>query len=154
MARFPKRAAYVACSGGTRSHGCRYGCMSCSACIEACRKDAVSYDEYGVAHIDEEKCIGCGLCVKACPQGIIHIHMKDSPFIVLCSNQDKGGAAKKSCDMSCIGCGICNKNCPSEAVSIIDNCAVVDDEACLCCGNCVVKCPRDVIKDTRGLIIK
>lgn len=41
MARFPKKTAYVACDGGERCHSCTYGCMSCSSCIEACRKDAV-----------------------------------------------------------------------------------------------------------------
>ena len=75
MARFPKKTAYVACNGGERCHGCTYGCMSCSSCMEACKKDAIFYNELGVAEIDEEKCIGCGLCVKACPQDIIHIHL-------------------------------------------------------------------------------
>lgn len=87
MARFPKKTAYVACDGGERCHSCTYGCMSCSSCIEACRKDAVFYNEYGVAEIEESRCIGCGLCVKACPQEIIHIHVTDNPFIVKCSNR-------------------------------------------------------------------
>ncbi len=47
MARFPKKTAYVACDGGERCHSCTYGCMSCSSCIETCRKDAVFYNEYG-----------------------------------------------------------------------------------------------------------
>ena len=52
MARFPKKTAYVACDGGERCHSCTYGCMSCSSCIEVCRKDAVFYNEYGVAEIE------------------------------------------------------------------------------------------------------
>lgn len=150
--RFPKKVAYVACQGGSRSHGCTYGCMSCSACIEACPKDAISYNQWGAAFVEEEKCIGCGLCVKACPQEIVHLHIRDNSFLVLCSNEDKGAAAKKACDVSCIACGICNKNCPSEAVEVIDCVAVIDDEKCLACGNCAVKCPRGVIVDTRGIV--
>ena len=154
MARFPKKTAYVACDGGERCHSCTYGCMSCSSCIEACRKDAVFYNEYGVAEIEESRCIGCGLCVKACPQEIIHIHVTDNPFIVKCSNKDKGAAAKKACEASCIGCGICARNCPADAVEVQDNVAEVNDELCPACGNCAEKCPRDVVRDTRGVILK
>ena len=154
MARFPKKTAYVACNGGERCHGCTYGCMSCSSCMEACKKDAIFYNELGVAEIDEEKCIGCGLCVKTCPQDIIHIHLTDNPFVVKCSNRDKGAVARKACEVSCIGCGLCAKNCPTDAVTVIDNAAFIDDELCLACGNCAVKCPRNVIVDTRGIILK
>lgn len=150
--KFPARSAYVACNGGSRAHGCHYGCMSCGACIEACKKEAIFYNEWGVARVDEARCIGCGLCIKACPQDIIHIHMKDNPFLVLCSNEDKGAQAKKMCEASCIGCGLCRKNCPSEAVDVPGSCAIIEDEKCLVCGNCVIKCPRGVITDTRGII--
>ncbi len=150
--KFPRKSAYVACSGGDRANGCTYGCMSCSSCLEVCRKDAIFYNEYGTAEIEEEKCIGCGLCVKACPQDIIHLHMAGMAFLVRCSNHDKGAAAKKVCAVSCIGCGICHKNCPSEAICVTDNCAVINEDECLSCGNCVVKCPRNAIIDTRGII--
>lgn len=154
MARFPKKTAYVACNGGERCQSCSYGCMTCSSCIEVCRKDAVFYNAYGVAEINETKCIGCGLCVKACPQDIIHIHLTNNPFLVKCSNKDKGAAARKACEVSCIGCGICAKNCPADAVAVTDNVAAINDELCLACGNCAVKCPRNVIADTRGIISK
>ena len=109
MARFPKKTAYVTCDGGERCHSCTYGCMSCSSCIEVCRKDAVFYNEYGVAEIEESRCIGCGICAR---------------------------------------------NCPADAVEVQDNVAVINDELCLACGNCAVKCPRNVIRDTRGIILK
>ena len=154
MARFPKKAAYVACNGGDRSTGCAYGCMSCSSCISACRKDALFYNEYGVAQVDEEKCVGCGLCVKACPQQIIHLHIKGSPFLVRTSNHDKGAAAKNACQASCIGCGICRKNCTIEAIDIDNHLAVIREDICLGCGNCVIQCPRGAIEDIRGIIRK
>ena len=151
MARFPKKTAYVACDGGERCHSCAYGCMSCSSCIEACRKNAVYYNEYGVAEIDESRCIGCGLCVKACPQEIIHIHLTDNPFIVKCSNKDKGGLQKRPV-RQVVSDVDCARNCPADAVEVKDSVAVINDELCLACGNCAVKCPRNVIRDTRGII--
>ena len=154
MAKFPKKAAYVACNGGERATACRYGCMSCSSCMAACRKDAIFYNEYGAAQVDETKCVGCGLCVKACPQEIIHLHVKGSPFVVKCSNRDKGAAAKNACQVSCIVCGICRKNCTIEAVKVENSLAVICEDQCLGCGNCVIQCPRGAIEDIRGIIRK
>lgn len=152
MARLPKKTAYVACNGGCRSINCGYGCIACSACINACRKEAVSYNEYGTAEIDVLKCVGCGLCVKACPQKLIQLHDRENFFIVKCSNREKGMQAKMECRISCIACGLCEKNCPSQAVRVLDNIAVLNDYYCLACGNCVISCPRGVIIDTRGII--
>jgi len=49
----------------------------------------------------------------------------------------------------CIGCGICVPYCPVEAISIIDEVAVIDQERCVECGNCirprVVRCPTKAI---------
>ena len=33
-------------------------------CKDSCPVDAISYDEYGVSVIDEEKCIRCGQCAR------------------------------------------------------------------------------------------
>mgnify|MGYP000763879616 FL=1 len=38
---------------------------------DSCPVDAISYDEYGVSVIDEEKCIRCGQCAAKCPFGAI-----------------------------------------------------------------------------------
>lgn len=70
----------------------------------------------------------------------------------LCSNEDKGAVSRKLCDVSCIACKICEKNCPADAIHVIDNYAVIDDDACLVCGKCVTVCPRKLIKDENGII--
>ena len=72
--RFPIRVATVYCTGGCRAKRdekgimlCRYGCVACGACMNACRFGAIGMNEYGVAEVDEEKCIGCGACENLCP---------------------------------------------------------------------------------------
>ena len=99
-----RKFAYVACNGGEHNHNCQYGCIGCGACVEACRKNAVSINAQGVAEIDRDNCVGCRLCEKACPQQIIHMHNVGEPFLVRCSNRDMGAPARNACDVSCIGC--------------------------------------------------
>lgn len=44
-------------------------CVSCGACVKACKKlsvGALSAENYTVIR-DEEKCIGCGVCITKCP---------------------------------------------------------------------------------------
>ena len=78
-----RKFAYVACNGGEHNHNCQYGCIGCGACVEACRKNAVSINAQGVAEIDRDNCVGCRLCEKACPQQIIHMHNVGEPFLVI-----------------------------------------------------------------------
>ena len=43
------------------------------------------------------------------------------------------------------GCESCVEECPSEAISIVDEKAVIDVEACVDCGVCVDGCPKEAI---------
>lgn len=49
----------------------KHNCCGCSACVQACPKQCISFDEddkgfrYPLAN--KELCIGCGLCEKVCP---------------------------------------------------------------------------------------
>lgn len=149
-----KKKAYVACNGGTSNHTCTYGCTACEACVAVCPNGAVAINLHGTAEVEQEQCVGCGLCVRACPQNIIHVQAQGVPFVVCCSNRDKGAEARKSCENSCIACGLCEKNCPADAVQVLDGCAQIQEELCLSCGNCLVKCPRNVICDVRGILKK
>ena len=40
-------------------------------CEESCPVGAITKDEFGVEHIDEQKCIYCGKCMNSCPFGAI-----------------------------------------------------------------------------------
>ena len=42
--------------------------------------DAINYNEFGIAHIDEEKCVNCGHCIHNCPFGVSSELNKGSTF--------------------------------------------------------------------------
>lgn len=43
-------------------------CVQCEApCLDACKSDCMTREQFGIIKIDEENCIGCKLCFKACP---------------------------------------------------------------------------------------
>lgn len=55
--------------GMTRTEYDPYRCVSCMACVKACKKKAtgaLSVENYKIKK-DKSKCIGCGECVMACP---------------------------------------------------------------------------------------
>jgi len=45
----------------------------------------------------------------------------------------------------CNGCESCVEECPSEAISMVDDKAVVDLKECVDCGVCVDVCPAEAI---------
>lgn len=175
MAQRIRRIAYVRCRGCSPADGsidrnqlphdcaaikaeypdginkCVYGCLGGGSCVAACRLGAISIGESGVPEVSE-KCVGCGMCVRACPQGLIELVQPEFNIQPACSNKDAGKAARDACANSCIACRLCEKNCPADAVHVIDNHAVIDEEKCICCGMCAVKCPRGVIRDKYGII--
>lgn len=133
---------------------CSRGCLGAGTCVAACRLDAIHINSHGVAEVDNDKCVGCGSCAKACPQEVIGIIFRESSIMPRCSNPDKGGAAKGMCDVSCVACRICEKNCPADAITVLDNCATIDESRCIACGMCAIKCPRGVIVDSNGIFTR
>lgn len=130
---------------------CSNGCLGGGSCVAACRKDAISVTEAGVAQVARELCVGCGLCAKACPQHLIDIVPKDNAIQPLCASRDKGPATRKLCSTGCIACGMCERVCPAGAAHVVDGHAVIDQELCVACGMCATKCPRSVIRDAHGI---
>jgi ferredoxin len=41
-------------------------CVACGTCVERCKFDAITLDEF--AQIDIDMCVGCGLCAVTCPE--------------------------------------------------------------------------------------
>ena len=131
---------------------CRWGCIGLGSCVSVCRLGALHIGSRGAAEVDWEKCVGCGLCVKACPMHLIRLTEPEYNIHPACVNEDAGAETKGECQMGCIACGICERACPTQAISIIDNHAVIDEEKCIACGMCAVKCPRGVIRDQNGIL--
>lgn len=46
---------------------------------------------------------------------------------------------------TCVGCSACIGVCPVEALSMVDDKAVVDEDTCIDCGACVDTCPVGAI---------
>ena len=111
----------------------------------------VLHEETGLPVIITDKCTSCGACVKACPRDIIEmrpLNKRDLKIFVGCLNQDKGGIAKKACNVACIGCSKCEDICPKDAVVMTDTLAYIDPALCTLCRKCVEICPTHSIIET------
>src|SRR5512133_681449 len=129
--------------------GCTYGCHGFGDCVEVCQFDALSIDsKTGLPVVNDEKCTACGACVKACPRHLFELRKKwkgDKKIYVACSNEDKGGVARKNCTVACIGCNKCFKVCTFEAIVMKNNLAYIDSDKCRLCRKCGPECPTGSI---------
>ncbi|MBU8892782.1 MAG: 4Fe-4S binding protein, partial [Bacteroidales bacterium] len=66
-------------------------------------------------------------------------------IFVSCVNMDKGGVAKKACEVACIGCKACVKVCAYDAITVDNFLAYIDPNLCKLCRKCVEVCPTDAI---------
>ncbi len=131
---------------------CQYGCLGDGDCVTACKFDAMYMDESTeLPVIITDKCTSCGACVTACPRNIIEMrprNKRDLKIYVGCLNEDKGGIAKKSCELACIGCSKCIDVCTKNAITIENNLAYIDGLHCTLCRKCVEVCPTHSIVET------
>jgi electron transport complex protein RnfB len=70
---------------------------------------------------------------------------KDRKIYVSCINEEKGGVARKYCEVACIGCKKCFNVCPYDAIVMESNLAFIDSEKCKLCRKCVPECPTNAI---------
>ncbi len=143
----PRKCAIMNMTAG--DYDCDNSCLGCGDCIEACRFDAIRYnEEAGIVEINAEKCVGCGMCVTACPRYIIELRpegKRQRRVWVACGNCQKGVITRKQCSVGCIGCGLCVKQCKFEAITITGNHAYIDAKKCVTCGKCIGVCPTNAI---------
>lgn len=130
--------------GGKSNKTCTFACIGLGNCVKACPFDAIHIVD-GVAKVDRDKCVGCGTCVDTCPKSIIKLLPASQRVMPACGNHDKGAKVMKMCDNGCIGCMKCQRECPSDAITVLENLAVVDASKCIACGHCAEICPRHII---------
>lgn len=129
---------------------CKYGCVGGGDCVHSCKAGAIILKD-GVLTIDREKCDGCGDCAKegVCVQGIIKMIPAEATNFIPCANCDEDEHdVRELCGFGCVGCGDCERVCPNDAVSVIDNHAVIDYDKCEGCDACTAKCRKKIIVDT------
>ena len=129
--------------GGAKA--CEFGCLGMGSCVKVCEFDAI-HIENGVAVVDRDKCKACGMCEKVCPKKLITIERFDAQYFVKCNNHLRGKAVMDECEVGCIGCSLCEKTCNFDAITMIDNPALIDQNKCKKCGLCAQKCPRKTIE--------
>ena len=101
-------------------------CRGCLAhrCEEACRLNAIYFDENRRAHIDKSKCVECGMCAKSCFYNAIISY-------------------KRPCEASC----------KIKAITMSeDKTAKINNEDCIACGACSYQCPFGAIMDKSYII--
>jgi electron transport complex protein RnfB len=124
---------------------CQYGCLGLGSCVRVCPFNAIKITDDGLALVDSARCRACLKCVKACPRKLISMVPRNQTVLVACRNLDRGKRAKEVCPIACIACRICEKNCPADAITVVNNLAVIDYAKCTRCGICVGKCPQKSI---------
>jgi ferredoxin len=62
-------------------------------------------------------------------------------------NKEKGGPAKKNCEVACIGCAKCFKVCKFDAITMANNLAYIDPLKCVLCRKCEPECPTNAIHE-------
>lgn len=53
---------------------------------------------------------------------------------------------QKSCAFGCLGFGDCVRACPFDAIEIVDEIALINEEKCMSCRKCVAACPKQLIE--------
>jgi Na+-translocating ferredoxin:NAD+ oxidoreductase subunit B len=133
----------------TGESGCPNGCLGLGDCVDACKFDAIFINpETMLPEVVDENCTACNACVVACPRDIIELrkrNKKDRKIFVACINEEKGGVARKNCQVACIGCGKCVKACKFEAITLENNLAYIDAVKCRLCRKCAPECPTNAI---------
>ena len=156
----PKTTRYEGIDNCTMAAGiyagetdCQYGCLGLGECVDVCDFEALHMDpETGLPVVNENNCTACNACVEVCPKDLFELRplgvgKKHLRIYVGCMNQDKGGIAKKACDLACIGCNKCVKVCGEGAIVVENFLAYIDSEKCTNCRKCVYECPTDSILD-------
>lgn len=90
-----------------------------------------------------EKMVARVFCQGAYDKASIKLEYKGTKD---CFAAKRMAGGPKECQYGCIGLGSCISVCKFDAIHIVDNVAVVDEDKCVACGACVKKCVQNLIK--------
>ena len=91
---------------------------------------------------DDQKCVYCEVCELTCSNVNFGVNNpKKSAIQIVRKSSDPEGFEIKVCNQ----CGLCARKCPEEAISLVNEAYIIDEEKCTLCGICVEVCPTDVI---------
>jgi len=80
-----------------------------------------------------------------CSGGLRAQNKFDYAGISDCNAAMKITGGPKKCEYGCIGLGTCVASCPDNAISLVDDVAVVDHERCSGCHACLASCPKGIL---------
>jgi electron transport complex protein RnfB len=63
----------------------------------------------------------------------------------ICSGANLAFAGPTDCQYGCVGFGECAAACPFDAITMVNNFPVIDEDLCVGCGTCVKTCPKRLI---------
>lgn len=140
------RDCRAATSLGANIYACAFACLGMGSCQAVCPFDAIYMNDEDMPIVMEDRCTGCGLCVQECPVNILRLTPRDHYVHILCASTEMAKIkAKVHKPGACIACRKCVKTCPENAISIVNNVAVIDYEKCTCCEACISVCPTKAI---------
>ncbi|MEG1310973.1 MAG: RnfABCDGE type electron transport complex subunit B [Romboutsia sp.] len=120
-------------SGNAPINGCPVGGLDCASKIG---------DIMGVIAKDGEKKVAKIICRGNCKTSknkYIYEGISDCRAAIILNS----GA--KSCEFGCLGLGTCKDVCKFNAISIIDDIAIINEDKCVMCGKCIEVCPKKII---------
>ena len=103
-------------------------CTECGDCIASCEYNAIQVAQVEY-ELNSESCVGCGECITVCEQEGNCIFWERDYYKV------RGKCKPDRCQHQCATI------CPENAISVVNDQAVIDSEKCTRCGKCISVCP-------------
>jgi len=77
-------------------------------------------------------------------QGKVHVKYSYIGYGT-CSAANLAFSGPMECQYGCVGFGECAESCPFDAITMVDNFPVIDENTCMGCGTCVSVCPKGIL---------
>ncbi len=113
----------------------------CSAGGQKCAEEIAKIMGVEAPTVEEKKAfVRCGGIDDAASKSFFY------DGIDTCSAATRLAGGPKNCTYGCLGYGTCMSVCNSNAISIKNGVAIIDENKCSACGACVKACPRGIIE--------